>query len=482
MKFRFAFNRPRLVFFTLFLVLQGTFSHLASGQYADKSDAALYEELSEGINESLVEVRPVIAELLKRTEGEPEQETYLFLMGLSFQDEFSDKKQNSLLEEAVGFYEQYVEKFPGGPRRDFVRFNLAGAYADLENFEKAVEQYNWLYRRSENAALRTESRDRMAELHIRFDRASEGIPLFLEVFDAAVLNPELRAQTASWLLQGYLAAGEPEKILPYLRYLTGRYEAIYDPKFNITLLKTGDELFEKENYDQAILLYSFVKRRDAIIEFYEDLVDEIRAKLRYIAPDSERYTVTDSRLKTAEANLRAVREIRAYDVDMLWRIARVYRETERTWESLWAFYHLYQDNVDNPDQKDNIENFLYIAFEEAKEVSDDTMVEKLATEYLAVENYSRFRDQVILGLAEYYDGKQRYEELMALVDDYLEDPKSYRVAAQLLNYAGNYFVSQSAFRQLNQYATPLVDRFRNREPLYEAARYWSGLSQILLAD
>ncbi|WP_269523462.1 hypothetical protein [Coraliomargarita parva] len=88
-------------------------------------------------------------------------------------------------------------------------------------------------------------------MYIRTDRAGEGIPIFQEVFSVSVLDPELRAAAAAWLLQGYLANGESEKIVPYLRYLTGNYEAIFDPKFSITLLVEGDKLFEAKDYDRA---------------------------------------------------------------------------------------------------------------------------------------------------------------------------------------------------------------------------------------
>ncbi|MEO0510917.1 MAG: tetratricopeptide repeat protein [Verrucomicrobiota bacterium] len=476
-------NSPRLPQF--YVILLGVFSLVVtSSLYSqsalnEESDTILYQKLKEGLSGDLVALRPVIEELLKRSAEVPgQQESLIFLLALSYQDEYSKTKSEATLQSAAQQYEDYVELFPTGTRRDFVRFNLGGVYNDLEQYDKAIENYDWLYRRSKNNTLRNAARDKMSRIYISSNRAAEGIPIFYETFNVSVLNPELRAQAASWLIQGYLASGKAEAITPYLRYLTGRYEAVFDPKFNITLLKTGDAMFEQKNYDHAILLYTFVKSRDSIIEFYRDLVSSLKNKVRYLSTESDNYAVIDGQLKSAEANLKAVREIRSYDVDMKWRIARVFKETERHWEALWAFYHLYQDYQDH----EQVEDFLFIAFKQADILVDVHMLEMLANEYLGNEKYAKYQDEVTLGLAAFYSKQKRYKELVTLSKDYLKEPRSFVVAAQLMNYIGNYYVQETKFAELNAYVSPLVSRFKAREPLYETTRYWNGLSQILLAD
>ncbi len=461
----------------VFWLLPLTSSH---GQdLSDESEAALFERIKDGLSGDLVPLRPVIGELLKRTANKPEQqESLTFLMALSYQDEYAKDKSDATLQNAITQYETYIEKFPAGVRRDFVRFNLGGAHEDLKQYEQAITQFDWLFRRSEKATLRKAARDKMCRIYIKSNDAASGIPLFLEVFKSSVLDPDLRAQSATWLIQGYLAKGEAKEVTPYLRYLTGRYEAIYDPKFNIKLLKTGDAMFERKDYDQAILLYTFVKSRDSIIEFYRDLVSKLQNKIRYIAPEADSYAIVDGQLKSAQANLKAVREIRSYDVDMKWRIARVFKETQRNWEALWAFYHLYQDHPDH----EQVEDFLFISFKQADLLVDVYMLEMLASEYLDNEKYTKYENEVILGLAAFYSKQQRYEDLLKLCKDYLEDPKSFRVAAQLVNYVGNYYVQFSQFAELNAYVPPLMRRYNGEEPLYETTRYWTGLSEILLAD
>lgn len=453
--------------------------HSQEAELADEPDAVLFERIKKGLKSDLVPLRPVIEELIKRTtENVEQQETLIFLMALTYQDEYAQNKSAATLEKAVEYNESYIQKFPEGPRRNFVRFNLGSAYDDLKEYPKAIPHLDWLFRNSDNPTLRSAARDKMCRIYIKSNTAAEGLPLFQEVFQLSLLDPDLRAQSASWLIQGYLAKDQAKEAIPYLRYLTGRYEAIYDPKFNITLLRTGDATFDKGDYDQAILLYTFVKSRESIIQFYRDLTSRLQNKLRYIPADDDNYAIVDGQLKSAQANLKAVREIRSYDVDMKWRIARVFKESQRDWEALWAFYHLYQDYPEH----EQVEDFLFIAFKQAELLFDVIMLEMLANEYLDNENFVKYEDEVILGLAAFYSKQERYTELVALCKDYLEAPKSFPVAAQLVNYLGNYYVKFTRFADLNAYVPPLTKRYKGEEPLYETARYWTGLSEILLAD
>ncbi|MGE9292279.1 MAG: tetratricopeptide repeat protein, partial [Puniceicoccales bacterium] len=332
------------------------------GQLAEKSDVTLVNELKNGMSGGLIGVRPILEELSKRTEGKVDQETYLFLLALSYQDEYAETQKKAVLEKAQAYYSEYLKKFPKGIRSDFARFNLAGVYADLGEVDKALKEYEIVYRSGANPVFRAQSRNQLAEIYIKEGRANEGIPIFMDAFKSGVVDPELRTRAVVWLVQGYLADNKPNEVVPYLRYLTGQYESVYDPAFNVTLLKEGDRLFDAGEYDQAILLYTFVKGREEIVQFYQNLVRELSQKVQFVDTESEQFIVINSQLQSAKARLEAVQAIRAYDVDMLWRMARVYKETKRTWESLWAFVQLHEQFPNHAQAED----FLYTAYGEAR--------------------------------------------------------------------------------------------------------------------
>ena len=469
--------RGRLILFLLALCASGSVASL-SAAIADLSDASLAGQLQSKISGGLIGVRPELKELVKRTEGKPDQATYLFLLGLSYQDEYSETGDKEQLKQAVKIYEDYVRKFSDGQHHDFARFNLGGAYTDLEEPEKAIGHYRWLYENSGNWTFRNEGRNRMASLYISNGTAGEGVALFESIFKESTLDPELRAQSAAWLLQGYLDLGRAEEILPYLRYLTGQYEAVYDPAFNITLLKSGDGLFDREEYDQAILLYSFVKSRAEIIDFYERRIRELEANIRYLRPNSESYMVFDSQLQAAKARLKGVQEIRSYDVDMRWRMARVYKETERIWESLWAFIHLYEDFPEHEQSED----FLYTAYGEAVLLGDQAMAEELAVDYLSDPEREKFRSPIVLGLAQTYARTQRFQELLDLVAEYRKKSPDQRTVAQLMNLVGSYMISMGQYGYLLDYMQTVKGELRGKEPSTQAVTYWLALSELLLAD
>ena len=454
-------------------------SRIRAQDPANASQAVLFSQLELGLHGDLTALRPVIRELLEQTTAnETQQESLSFLLALSYQDEYRKDQSDATLRSAIKAYERYLERFPSGARAGFVHFNLGGAYNDLKQYEPAMSSFEWLFRHSNNATLRMAARDKMCGIYIKANKAAEGIPLFQEVFQTSQLDPELRARSASWLIQGYLALGSAKQASPYLRYLTGSYEAIYDPGFNIRLLKAGDALFERQDYGEAILLYSFVKPRGSIIDFYRDLISQLSKRIRTIAVGSDPYLVLEGQLKSAQSKLKAVRAIRSYDVDMKWRIARVFRQTQRNWEALWAFYHLYQDYPEH----EQAEDFLFIAFKQAGRLADRSMLEGLADEYLANAGDRNYEAEVILDLAAFYAAEDHHAELRALCKDYIETSRNHRVAAQLLNYLGNHYLQVAQFSELNTYLQPLIKHYRAEEPLYETIRYWTGLSELLLAD
>ncbi|WOO43624.1 tetratricopeptide repeat protein [Rubellicoccus peritrichatus] len=426
----------------------------------------------------MISVRPLLLELEERTEGKSGQDTYIFLLGLSYQDEYSEISDKDALLKAIEYYKLYIEKFPSGEKSDFVRFNLAGAYADSGQIEAAIDNYKWLYQKSESSTFRTASRERMASLYINHQLAAKGIPFFLDVFSLAILEPDLRAEAATWLVQGYLAANESDKAIQYLHYLTSDSAAIYDPAFNVTLLKQGDRLFEAGNFDQAFLLYSFVKRRSEIIDFYKLRVEDLLSRISFISPESEHFIVVDGQLKAAQARLAAAQAIREYDVDMLWRKARVYNETGRSWESLWAYVFLYEDYPEH----EQAEDFLYTAYEQARLLQDDAITEQLLSRYLEHGSFQKFRNQIVVGQAEVLSEQGRDEDLLKSVNANLENPESNVVAAQLINTVGAHYINDFAYLKLRDYMKPLLVKFQGKEPALEAARYWYALSHLLLAE
>lgn len=453
---------------------------------ADMSDAELNEKVIALISDNkFLEARPFLQEMKKRAGNDPDantSEAIAFFLASSHLEEYqnrANKEDKSALQTAIKAFEEYIAKYPSGPRKIIAQLNLGDAYSDLGNHAKAIETYRTIFDNPKTSgSVRNDIRRVIAKAYLKTEKPEDGMSYFLDAYNMAVLNDEARAEAATWLLQAFLSMGQLDSILPYFRDLTGTKAALYNPKFNVDLIKAGDQLFESGNYDFAILFYAIVKSKEEIVAFYEQAVQQLKLALTYREKGSEEAVSIEKRLREAEANLRAVIQIRDYDADVRWRSSRVLQESERTWEALWSFYNLM---LDYP-KHEQAEEFLFLAFSMANKVNDYVMVVQLAKDYLARPEYTKYRGQVTLDLANYYLNNGYPQDFYDLATEYLEKPEQDTVAFQLNNMLALYLMERELFAELFQ----RNDIYHRENPglpgLRECSKYWRSLALIIQAD
>lgn len=452
----------------------------------DLGDQALNSQVVELVKQNeFLQARPFLLEMrdrMKENEVEDEErlEPIAFFLASSYLQEFQESQNEEALQTAVKLFEEYVEKFRRGPRKTIALLNLGDAYSDLEEYEKAIRVYSTIYESPRTSgSVRSEIRRVIATTYLKTDAPEKGMPYFNEAYERAILDEEAKAEAATWMLQAYLSKGEIDKIRPYFRHLTGKKAALFNPKFNVTLIKAGDDLFESGNYDFAILFYEIVKKREDIVEFYEGAVEQLRTALSYREEGSEDAITLEKRFREAEANLKAVKGIRDYDADVRWRSARVLLESERTWEALWSFYNLMLDYPEH----EQAEEFLFLAFSQARKVKDSHMVIQLAKDYLAQESYDKYRGQITLDLATYYQDQGSPEKFFKLATDYLaSENQEDKIASQLTNLLAIHLMERELYAELFN----RMDRYQRTQKgmssTQEASQYWRALALVLAAD
>ncbi|HKK18685.1 MAG TPA: tetratricopeptide repeat protein [Opitutales bacterium] len=449
-------------------------------------DMALNEQVVELVKQNeFLRARPFLLEMKKRMEEQDNKENMEaidFFLASSYLEEYqnSDSENKAALETAVKSFEEYVEKYPSGPRKTIALLNLGDAYSDLKQYDKAISTYTRIYNSpSTSGSVRNDIRRVISKTYLKTEKPEDGIPFYLEAYNQAILNEEAKAEAATWLLQAYLSKGDIDAILPYFNDLTGRKAALFNPKFNVTLIKAGDQLFERGNYDFAILFYAIVKKKQDIVAFYEEAVEELRLALSYKAKGSEDAISIEKRLREAEANLKAVKGIRDYDADVRWRSARVLLESQRTWEALWSFYNLM---LDYP-QHEQAEEFLFLAFSQARAVKDAFMVEKLAEDYLAREDYKKYRGQISLDLATYYQDQGLHEKFYELATKYLDEgAENDKVASQLANLLAIHLLERERYGELYERMQRYSNAPQEFDSLSESTLYWRSLALTIAAD
>lgn len=449
---------------------------------ADLGNGQLNERVTELVKQNqLVEARPFLMEMQTRGVDDPSiREPISYFLAASFLEEYKIGKDSSALEQAAQRFEKYLTEFPDASRATIAQLNLADAYVDLEQYEKAIAAYRRMYNKSStSASVRRDLRRLMAQSYLKWGKAGDGIPIFLEAFQQSVLDPEGQAEAATWLAQGYLQRHETEKILPYFNHLTGSKAALFNPKFNVTIIKAGDRLFENKEYDYAILFYAIVKKKEDIIAFYEQTVATLELAVRYREPGTEEAVRLEGRLREAQANLKAVRSVRDYEADVRWRVARVYQDSNRAWEALWAFYNLVQDYPNH----EQAEEFLFLAFSQARKINDYVMVVQLAKDYLARADFRKYRGQVTLDLATYYLENGYEQDFYDLATRYLDiGPEDDRVGSQLASLLGGLLIKRERFNELSDRMERYYNQYAHLDGLREASGYWRSLAVLLMAD
>jgi TolA-binding protein len=472
--------------FTLLTVAVCTLSGQAgTGSINPKElgDQALYSQVVELVKENqFFEARPFLLEMkerMKEQQNEDSMEPISFFLASSYLQEYQQSDDKEALQAAVKAFEEYIQKFPSGPRKTIARLNLGDAYSDLKEYDKAINAYATIYNDLRvSGSVRNDIRSVIAKTYLKTDAPEKGMPYFVEAYERAILNEEAKAEAATWLLQAYLAKGEIDKIRPFFKDLTGRKAALFNPKFNVTLIKAGDNLFEQGNYDFAILFYEIVKEKKDIVAFYEGAVQRLKTLLSYRDKGTEEAITVEKQLREAEANLKAVKGIRDYDADVRWRSARVLLESERTWEALWSFYNLM---LDYP-KHEQAEEFLFLAFSQARRVNDSHMVIQLAKDYLSRKEYEKYRGQVTLDLATYYQDQGSHQEFYDLATAYLQEENTQdKVASQLSNLLAIYLIDRELYAELYD----RMDRYNRTQKgsaTKESTKYWSSLALVIAAD
>ena len=457
-----------------------------SGQKVDElNDSELNEKVIALVGENqFLEARPLLLEMQKRAkenENAAAMEPIDFFLASSYLEEYQNDNENKeALKTAVKQFEQYLEKHSGSPRKTVALLNLGDAHSDLDNFKEAIEAYLKIYNApATSGSVRNDIRRVIAKTFLKTETPELGMVYYQEAYDQSFLDEEARAEAATWLLQGYLAKGEIEAILPYFNNLTGRKAALFNPKFNVTLIKAGDGLFEKGNFDFAILFYAIVKKKEDIVRFYEQSVQQLKLALSYREKGSEAAITIEKRLREAEANLKAVRGVRDYDADVRWRTARVLLESERTWEALWSFYNLMRDYPEH----EQAEEFLFLAFSQARAVNDFVMVEQLAQDYLGRVDYKKYRGQVTLDLATYYQGQGEHQKFYDLARDYLDgSPDQDKAASQLANLLSIHLLEREQYGEVEQRMSRYNQTHLGLPSTQEATKYWKSLALLIQAD
>jgi len=180
-------------------------------------------------------------------------EEYLYRLGSEAQLRAQTGQDSLEYQQAIGWYEFYLQKFPEGERANKVQFYLGESYYDVGNFESAVAAYHELavgYPQSEfgetAAYHRVLAYDRLTQQASQTDSSDFFLFNFLAKGDSAVDIVAARSDAQANLLQ---ASNDFYIFYPFSPWAQG------------VLMNFGQMLYDIKRYDLAQEVYQEVMNK-----------------------------------------------------------------------------------------------------------------------------------------------------------------------------------------------------------------------------
>lgn len=248
-----------------------------------------------------------------------------------------------------------------------------------------------------------------------------------------------------------------------------RGETREDPVLNLTLLRIGDQLFDRQQYRKALVMY------------------------RLVMPKAELLTRNQERLANAEAQgggkawkfeslkqaLETLRGVPDYDIYISYRAAQIYSEQKRFWEAVVLFDQIYSKHAEKEEGKAACFQKVLILF--VMEENEEAIAE--ATDFLEKNRTGLYPRMMCGRLAQYYLDRQKLVEALAL-DRYADGWTKPANQDELEQETTLRYMFGFALFQLGEYtkAFAAFDRVIQLSPDSQAAidsNYWKAMCQLL---
>jgi TolA-binding protein len=414
-----------------------------------------------------------------------------------------------LLERGIQYMEEYRERFPEGANYQDAMTFLADAYRSVGRFSDAIPLYRELLltQRSRNQnsyrlnllehisdayfydrpLVEIEEENEEGETVIRKEPREplwdEAIPAF-EAFIAASTDPAKRARIGSYLLQGYIAKERFEDAFKLLPVLLVNSPSRYDIAFNVALLEAGDQMFRNEDYARAAFFYALTLPKERIKEYFtrglENLKQQkIQRENNVLSSKLLTMPEIERGIRIAEAQLEILETLPNYTSALRYRWARTFLAMGRDWEGYWAFLRLWEEMPEDM----SAEEFLYTAFAQAAKIKENDKALELGEMYYNTPAFKKFRDSVVVSLAQLYNELGQIEKFNELTTGFIEQSPSDSVAANGLVYLrGAQMIKDKQFTELKTLFDNLYKQKGEASIMAPGLMYWSGMACMMLEE
>jgi TolA-binding protein len=328
--------------------------------------------------------------------------------------------------------------------------------------------------------VRFEVLTKIGECHVADDKHKEALPLLIAVLDGT-FDPGLRTRSLTGLVKSYIALHTPAEIYTLIPRLQNRdAAALYSLEFNLVAIKGGDELFERQDYAVALLLYKLARSKEALaagLARWEQALQRDKKNALASGRGFQRVLAINERLTTIAAERAQIETIENYTDELRVRIARAFLAMNRKWEALWTYRGIHQDS---PDAK-QAESALYGAVSISSDLEANDKAVALGRLFMTEKPDSPFYDEVSLSVGRAYIREEKYRDAIGLFKEVLAARPQHKLADHVMYLQGYSHLF------LDQYepALALFDRVLKEYSdggLAETVAYWKSFTYLFQPD
>lgn len=351
---------------------------------------------------------------------------------------------------------------------------LSGRFAEaIKAYEEALKQFTYA------PDLRTDIYASIARCYLAKDDWKSACTPLLRAFNSAP-DGLRRNRAATLLATAYLKTLTLEKIYPMVPYLLQHDSlAARSIAFNMAALEAGDALFKDERYREAFWVHRLVYPYDEVMVRTESFQEYLQKRAAY----EQRY-LTDPRklmriqewIGECEVELKALRQVENYDVELYYRIARGYMEAQRYREACELFLHLHAVGG-----QEKAEEALYLAFQCATRILPWPRAYGIGRQYMEKFPSGKWFDELSLMMGQMYAKEQNWPETIRHFTEVLRVRPNHQSAAECLFLMGYAHFMEEQFEQ----AIVRLKELRTRFPEWEqtdGAVYWTAMALMFKGD
>ncbi|NCG09349.1 MAG: tetratricopeptide repeat protein [Verrucomicrobia bacterium] len=431
---------------------------------------------------------PVLQELVKRVEDAPDSEIEIdypiFLIGSAFIQKYTTTGSNKELTTALRWYDRLETDYPESKHLKAATLKRIDILRVMKRTDDAIELMQDLLG-GKKAAIRlgySEEnkvlKDLCQTLYYK-NRLTEGLPYFTRLLASSrSINDRGLAAAASF--EAHLKAEQLDAAMELLPHLAKEFDARYQPRLNVALLKASDIMNNEARLSDASILLNLIKTTDLMIGFYEQKVAGKNKRIEtYVALErgTDRINELKQEIKVLEKTLTELRKLPTLRNELLVRRARNFSKTSRPYESFWMFYDLLKEN---PGDKQS-EFFHYAAFSGARKVNKDSVVLELGRSYRSQYPNGDFYSDVTAGLVDKLQQLEEAQELIAVVVDFLNQRPLDPFSSNFLTLWSGYMIEEELLQELIEQCQRWSEM--HQEPVFADGLYfWPGLAYLQLSE